>query len=178
MHSIIHRRRTLHRFQIILPLVCLEVAHATLHPTRGPLILRTVRAIPLSCRSHFVGERMVLHQHRRTLRKESNHALYQLRPFPLPRTNVKHLQAISTKEYLSGIQFFHKLIIGLPSTAGTISKTSMLIKGIKRAQAHPPTPQVTHHPGGPFRMQFQPLAKSTTHSTPHARTIPCSSWAF
>ncbi|KAI2647906.1 Pro-Pol polyprotein [Labeo rohita] len=41
----------------------------------------------------------------------------------------KNLQASSIKGYLSGIQFFHKLLYGSPSPHLTNSQTSLLIKG-------------------------------------------------
>ncbi|RXN08505.1 poly [Labeo rohita] len=41
----------------------------------------------------------------------------------------KNLQASSIKGYLSGIQFFHKLLYGSPSPHITNSQTSLLIKG-------------------------------------------------
>ncbi len=50
----------------------------------------------------------------------------------------KNLQARSIKGYLSGIQFFHKLIYGAPSPEINNSQTSLLIKGIQRS--HPPSP--------------------------------------
>ncbi|XP_056612778.1 LOW QUALITY PROTEIN: uncharacterized protein LOC130428625 [Triplophysa dalaica] len=46
----------------------------------------------------------------------------------------KNLQASSIKGYMSGVQFFHKLIFNSPSAAIASSQTSMLIKGIQRTQ--------------------------------------------
>lgn len=51
---------------------------------------------------------------------------------------AKNLQVGSIKGYLSGIQFFHKLIFGSPSPALTNSQTSLLIKGIQKT--HPTRP--------------------------------------
>nr|XP_021331275.1 uncharacterized protein LOC110439521 [Danio rerio] len=51
---------------------------------------------------------------------------------------ANHLQASSIKSYLSGIQFFHKLIHGSPSDAISNSQTSLLIKGIQKN--HPTSP--------------------------------------
>ncbi|XP_073715760.1 uncharacterized protein [Misgurnus anguillicaudatus] len=48
--------------------------------------------------------------------------------------SVKNLQAGSIKGYLSGIQFFHKLIYGFPSPELNNSQTSLLIKGIQRSR--------------------------------------------
>ncbi|XP_048031305.1 formin-like protein 7 [Megalobrama amblycephala] len=48
--------------------------------------------------------------------------------------SIKNLQASSIKGYLSGIQFFHKLIFGSPSSEIANSQTSMLIKGIQKTQ--------------------------------------------
>ncbi|XP_056623663.1 LOW QUALITY PROTEIN: uncharacterized protein LOC130436741 [Triplophysa dalaica] len=47
----------------------------------------------------------------------------------------KNLQASSIKGYMSGVEFFHKLIFNSPSAAIASSQTSMLIKGIQRT--HP-----------------------------------------
>ncbi|XP_073672411.1 uncharacterized protein, partial [Paramisgurnus dabryanus] len=48
--------------------------------------------------------------------------------------SVKNLQVGSIKGYLSGIQFFHKLIYGFPSPEINNSQTSLLIKGIQRSR--------------------------------------------
>ncbi|XDV34332.1 hypothetical protein PO909_004499 [Leuciscus waleckii] len=56
---------------------------------------------------------------------------------------VKGLQAGSIKSYLSGIQFFHKLIHGKPAPALNNSQTSLLIKGIQRTR---PTRPDTRQP--------------------------------
>lgn len=53
---------------------------------------------------------------------------------------AKNLQVGSIKGYLSGIQFFHKLIFGSPSCEITNSQTSLLIKGIQKT--HPTRPDV------------------------------------
>ncbi|XP_058628355.1 uncharacterized protein LOC131538499, partial [Onychostoma macrolepis] len=53
----------------------------------------------------------------------------------------KNLQASSIKGYLSGVQFFHKLTFGSPSPGIASSQTSMLIKGIQRAQPNRPDPR-------------------------------------
>ncbi|XP_077094312.1 uncharacterized protein LOC143746387 [Siphateles boraxobius] len=45
---------------------------------------------------------------------------------------IKGLQVGSIKGYLSGIQFFHKLMYGAPSAEMNNSQTSLLIKGIQR----------------------------------------------
>ncbi|XP_057194089.1 uncharacterized protein LOC130556804 [Triplophysa rosa] len=51
---------------------------------------------------------------------------------------IKNLQASSIKGYLSGIQFFHKLIFNTLSPTIASPQASMLIKGIQRAQpTHP-----------------------------------------
>ncbi|XP_016320015.1 uncharacterized protein LOC107671620 [Sinocyclocheilus anshuiensis] len=76
------------------------------------------------------------------------HSAYNL-PFPdfsllsitsfISHLNInKNLQVSSIKSYLSGIQFFHKLIYGSPSPQIANSQTSLLIKGIQRA--HPTCP--------------------------------------
>ncbi|XP_073800756.1 uncharacterized protein [Danio rerio] len=51
---------------------------------------------------------------------------------------TKNLQASSIRSYLSGIQFFHKLIHGSPSEAISNFQTSLLIKGIQKS--HPSSP--------------------------------------
>ncbi|XP_039541789.1 mucin-5AC-like [Pimephales promelas] len=48
--------------------------------------------------------------------------------------SIKGLQVGSIKGYLSGIQFFHKLMYGGPSVEINNSQTSLLIKGIQRSQ--------------------------------------------
>ncbi|KAL0150468.1 hypothetical protein M9458_054285 [Cirrhinus mrigala] len=53
----------------------------------------------------------------------------------------KNLQASSIKGYLSGIQFFHKLLYGSPSPHITNSQTSLLIKGIQKTQPNRPDPR-------------------------------------
>ncbi|XP_067225205.1 uncharacterized protein [Chanodichthys erythropterus] len=52
--------------------------------------------------------------------------------------SIKGLQVGSIKGYLSGIQFFHKLNYGAPSTEINNSQTSLLIKGIQRSQPSRP----------------------------------------
>ncbi|KAL0148187.1 hypothetical protein M9458_056508 [Cirrhinus mrigala] len=53
----------------------------------------------------------------------------------------KNLQISSIKGYLSGIQFFHKLLYGLPSPHITNSQTSLLIKGIQKTHPNRPDPR-------------------------------------
>ncbi|RXN34412.1 proline and serine-rich 1-like protein [Labeo rohita] len=48
--------------------------------------------------------------------------------------SIKGLQAGSIKGYLSGIQFFHKLMFGTPSPGISNSQTSLLIRGIQRSR--------------------------------------------
>ncbi|XP_056102477.1 uncharacterized protein LOC130081803, partial [Rhinichthys klamathensis goyatoka] len=57
--------------------------------------------------------------------------------------SIKGLQAGSIKSYLSGIQFFHKLIHGKPTPAINNSQTSLLVKGIQRSR---PTRPDTRQP--------------------------------
>ncbi|RXN27837.1 proline and serine-rich 1-like protein [Labeo rohita] len=57
------------------------------------------------------------------------------------RNTNKNLQASSIKGYLSGIQFFHKLLYGSPSPHITNSQTSLLIKGIQKTQPNRPDPR-------------------------------------
>ncbi len=52
--------------------------------------------------------------------------------------SVKNLQAGSIKGYLSGVQFFHKLIYGFPSSEINNSQTYFLIRGIQRSQPSSP----------------------------------------
>lgn len=52
--------------------------------------------------------------------------------------SIKGLQVGSIKGYLSGIQFFHKLMYGAPSPEINNSQTSLLIKGFK--DPSPPIP--------------------------------------
>ncbi|XP_073768545.1 uncharacterized protein [Danio rerio] len=54
----------------------------------------------------------------------------------------KNMQSGSIRSYLSGIQFFHKLIHGSPSDAILNSQTSLLIKGIQKTHPHPPDPRL------------------------------------
>ncbi|XP_073766981.1 uncharacterized protein [Danio rerio] len=53
----------------------------------------------------------------------------------------KKIQASSIRSYLSGIQFFHKLIYGAPSAAILHSQTNLLIKGIQKTHPPPPDPR-------------------------------------
>ncbi|XP_016355771.1 uncharacterized protein LOC107699110 [Sinocyclocheilus anshuiensis] len=48
--------------------------------------------------------------------------------------SVKGLQVGSIKGYLSGVQFFHKLMFGTPLPEISNSQTSLLIRGIQRSQ--------------------------------------------
>ncbi len=48
--------------------------------------------------------------------------------------NIKCLQVSSIKGYVSGIQFFHKLLYGAPSPNISNSQTAMLIRGIQRTR--------------------------------------------
>ncbi|XP_057215508.1 uncharacterized protein LOC130569722, partial [Triplophysa rosa] len=79
------------------------------------------------------------------------------------------LQPSSIRGYLSGIQFFHKLIFNSPSTAITSSQTSMIIKGIQRAQ--PTRPEARR----PITLEILTKCISTLckgyHSTHVARTL-------
>ncbi len=70
------------------------------------------------------------------------HSTYNL-PFPtfsllaitsfISHLNInKKLQTSSIKGYLSGLQFFHKLLYGSPSAHIANSQTSLLIKGIQK----------------------------------------------
>ncbi len=52
--------------------------------------------------------------------------------------SIKNLQAGSIKGYLSGVQFFHKLIYGFPSSEINNSQTYLLIRGIQRSQPSSP----------------------------------------
>ncbi|XP_065150157.1 uncharacterized protein [Paramisgurnus dabryanus] len=81
----------------------------------------------------------------------------------------KNLQASSIKGYLSGIQFFHKLIFGSPSPVIANTQTSMLIKGVQRT--HPTRPDARQ----PITLEL--LTKCITtirrgyHSTNTAHTL-------
>ncbi len=48
--------------------------------------------------------------------------------------SIKGLQVSSIKGYISGIQFFHKLLYGAPSPEISNSQTAMLIRGIQRSR--------------------------------------------
>ncbi len=48
--------------------------------------------------------------------------------------SIKCLQVSSIKGYVSGIQFFHKLLYGAPSPNISNSQTAMLIRGIQRTR--------------------------------------------
>ncbi|KAI2655757.1 Tyrosine recombinase XerD [Labeo rohita] len=79
------------------------------------------------------------------------HSAYSL-PFPdfsllsitsfISHLNInKTLQISSIKGYLSGIQFFHKLLYGSPSPQITNSQTPFLIKGIQKTHPNHPDPR-------------------------------------
>ncbi|XP_016117492.1 uncharacterized protein [Sinocyclocheilus grahami] len=107
------------------------------------------------------------------------HSTYNL-PFPdfsllaitsfISHLNInKNLQISSIKGYLSGIQFFHKLLYGSPSPQIANSQTSLLIKGIQRA--HPSRPDTRQ----PITLQVLTKCISTLrrgyHSIHTARTL-------
>ncbi len=48
--------------------------------------------------------------------------------------SIKSLQVSSIKSYISGIQFFHKLLYGAPSPEINNSQTALLIRGIQRSR--------------------------------------------
>ncbi len=48
--------------------------------------------------------------------------------------SIKSLQVSSIKSYISGIQFFHKVLYGAPSPEINNSQTAMLIRGIQRSR--------------------------------------------
>ncbi len=48
--------------------------------------------------------------------------------------SIKSLQVSSIKSYISGIQFFHKLLYGAPSPEINNSQTTLLIRGIQRSR--------------------------------------------
>ncbi len=48
--------------------------------------------------------------------------------------SIKSLQVSSIKSYISGIQFFHKLLYGAPSPEINNSQTAMLIRGIQQSR--------------------------------------------
>ncbi len=48
--------------------------------------------------------------------------------------SIKCLQVSSIKSYISGIQFFHKLLYGAPSPEINNSQTAMLIRGIQQSR--------------------------------------------
>nr|XP_055071049.1 carbohydrate-responsive element-binding protein-like [Misgurnus anguillicaudatus] len=81
----------------------------------------------------------------------------------------KNLLASSIKGYLSGIQFFHKLIFGSPSPVIGSTQTSMLVKGIQRT--HPTRPDARQ----PITLEILTKCISTLrrgyHSTNTAHTL-------
>ncbi|XP_056103256.1 uncharacterized protein LOC130082429 [Rhinichthys klamathensis goyatoka] len=83
--------------------------------------------------------------------------------------STKNLKARSIKGYLSGIQFFHKLLFGSPSADIANSQTSMLIKGIQKTQ--PTRPDARQ----PITLDILTKCISTLrrgyHSTNTARTL-------
>ncbi|XP_057175830.1 uncharacterized protein LOC130545391 [Triplophysa rosa] len=77
----------------------------------------------------------------------------------------KNLQASSIKGYMSGVQFFHKLIFNSPSAAIASSQTSMLIKGIQRTlPAHPDARQ-------PITLDILTRCISTLHKGYHSKHV-------
>ncbi|XP_016109652.1 uncharacterized protein, partial [Sinocyclocheilus grahami] len=107
------------------------------------------------------------------------HSTYNL-PFPdfsllaitsfISHLNInKNLQISSIKGYLSGIQFFHKLLYGSPSPQIANSQTSLLIKGIQRS--HPTRPDTRQ----PITLQILTKCISTLrrgyHSIHTAHTL-------
>ncbi len=54
--------------------------------------------------------------------------------------SIKSLQVSSIKSYISGIQFFHKLLYGAPSPEINNSQTALLIRGIQRKSKHTASP--------------------------------------
>ncbi|XP_059371542.1 uncharacterized protein LOC132109467 isoform X1 [Carassius carassius] len=88
--------------------------------------------------------------------------------------SIKGLQVGSIKGYLSGIQFFHKLMYSAPSPEINNSQTSLLIKGIQRSQpTHPDARQ-------PITLDILTkcicaLAQATSPSVPLAHSTPCLS---
>ncbi|XP_073730829.1 uncharacterized protein [Misgurnus anguillicaudatus] len=72
-----------------------------------------------------------------------NFSLLSITSFISHLNTIKCLQVGSIKGYLSGIQFFYKLIYGTPSQEINNSQTSLLLKGIQRSQ---PTRPDTRQP--------------------------------
>lgn len=81
----------------------------------------------------------------------------------------QNLQVNSVKGYLSGIQFFHKLIFGSPSPSISNPQIAMLIKSIQRSQ--PPSPDARQ----PITLEILTKCISTLrkgyHSIHTARTL-------
>ncbi len=60
--------------------------------------------------------------------------LYSITSFISFLNSIKCLQVSSIKGYISGLQFFHKLLYGAPSPDISNSQTAMLIRGIQRTR--------------------------------------------
>nr|XP_055029343.1 uncharacterized protein LOC129418600 [Misgurnus anguillicaudatus] len=72
----------------------------------------------------------------------ANFSLLTITSFISYLHKVKHLRISTIKGYMSGIQFFHKLMLGSPSTAITNPQTAMLLKGIEKTQPKSPDPRL------------------------------------
>ncbi len=103
------------------------------------------------------------------------HSAYNL-PFPvfsllaitsfISHLNInKKLQISSIKGYLSGLQFFHKLLYGSPSAHIANSQTSLLIKGIQKT--NPTRPDSRQ----PITLKILTKCISTLHSGHTAHTL-------
>ncbi len=98
----------------------------------------------------------------------------------------KKLQTSSIKGYLSGLQFFHKLLYGSPSAHIANSQTSLLIKGIQKTNPTRPDSrqpitlknldQMHFHP--PQRLPFCPhRPHARRHVYPGLLRLPQMLWA-
>ncbi|XP_056308792.1 uncharacterized protein LOC130220585 [Danio aesculapii] len=116
-----------------------------LHQTSISLILQALA--PRTLQSYLTAWKTFKHFHSLYNTTFPNFSLLTITSFITYLHSNKHIQANSIKSYLSGIQFFHKLMYGSISDSIANSQTSLLIKGIQKT--HPPLPDtrlpITHN---------------------------------
>nr|XP_009304434.1 proline and serine-rich protein 1-like [Danio rerio] len=116
-----------------------------LHQASISLIMQAVA--PRTLQAYLTAWKTFKHFHSLYNTTFPNFSLLTITSFITYLHSHKHIQANSIKSYLSGIQFFHKLMYGSSSESITNSQTSLLIKGIQKTR--PPLPDtrlpITHN---------------------------------
>lgn len=116
-----------------------------LHQTSISLILNAVA--PRTLQTYLTAWNTFKHFHFLYNTSFPDFSLLTITSFITYLHSYKNIQASSIRSYLSGIQFFHKLIHGSTSDAIANSQTSLLIKGVQKT--HPSLPDsrlpITHH---------------------------------